>query len=181
MRDLGIDIPKTGVALAKALSSTCQVDGCNTMLSPFTGPGSDTLCRDHQMHLHEYGGFSKAAKPYTIGKTSVCEECGFDALEHPAIVAIEDPIMKNRAVRMIITTDHIDGNHSNNSLTNLIHICNICHNVKTIVSGDYLTSASDSTKPRAQPKKYKTRKKKMSDDKSLNADLGYSRIGRDNV
>lgn len=153
MRDIELDILKTGAAMRALPESCCEVDGCSIILSPYRGPGSDTLCRDHQMHLHEYGGFSKANKPYSIGKTSVCEDCGMDAAEHPSIAAIEDPIMKNRAIRMVITTDHVDGNHSNNSLDNLSHICNICHNVKTIVSGDYLTSAEDGTQPKKRKKK----------------------------
>ena len=161
MRDLELDILKTGAAMKALPGTCCEVDGCSTILTPYKGPGGDTYCRAHQMHLHEYGGFSKAQKPYTIGKTSVCEDCGMDAAEHPSIAVIEDPIMKNRAIRMVITTDHIDGNHSNNSLENLSHICVVCHAVKTIISGDYLTSATDSTKPKASPKKYKPRKKKI--------------------
>ena len=48
------------------LNHKCSVDGCANPLSIFDGPGSDVLCRDHQLKLVEYGGAGKIDRLHTL-------------------------------------------------------------------------------------------------------------------
>ena len=52
-------------------------------------------------------------------KKSYCEACGFVAIH-----------------RSQLDIDHIDGDHSNNSLNNLQTLCANCHRLKTHLNGD---------------------------------------------
>ena len=45
---------------------TCSIPGCNDVLTSFQGPGSDCLCREHQLKQVEYGGVGKIARPHTF-------------------------------------------------------------------------------------------------------------------
>ena len=54
-------------------------------------------------------------------KKKCCESCGFIALH---------------SVQLDI--DHIDGNHSNNEVDNLMTLCSNCHRLKTYVNKDHM-------------------------------------------
>ncbi|TXG79480.1 MAG: HNH endonuclease [Spirochaetes bacterium] len=59
-------------------------------------------------------------KPYTIFKKDYCENCKFVPI-HPCQLDV----------------DHIDGDHSNNELSNLRTLCANCHRLKTFMNKDW--------------------------------------------
>ncbi len=63
------------------LKAVCCMDGCNNPLSIFDGPGSDVLCRDHQLKLVEYGGVGRIDRLHTLHRKWVCDDCGVDVSE----------------------------------------------------------------------------------------------------
>lgn len=63
----------------------------------------------------------KPRKSYRKIITGTCSKCGFKAVD-----------------LCQMDVDHIDGNHSNNSSTNLQEICANCHRLKTKLNKDYL-------------------------------------------
>ena len=58
---------------------------------------------------------------YRIHKKDYCEQCGFKAIH---------------AVQLDV--DHIDGNHFNNDVTNLMTLCANCHRLKTQRNSDHM-------------------------------------------
>ena len=65
--------------------------------------------------------FSKRGRrPYIKHKKDHCEKCGFIP-KHPCQLDV----------------DHIDGNHSNNDITNLQTLCANCHRLKTYLNEDW--------------------------------------------
>ena len=137
-RDRNLDAPKTGADVESALVTTCRAPGCESHISLYKGPNSDLYCRKHQLECYEYGGLAKGSKPYSFGKTTVCAICKKDVAELPQVKEITDAVQRNVALRSLITTDHIDGNHKNDTFDNLQHICNDCHSIKTTINEDYL-------------------------------------------
>lgn len=62
----------------------------------------------------------KYKKPYLLYKGYVCIKCGF----------VPEHICQ-------LDVDHIDGNHTNNDVSNLQTLCANCHRLKTHLNGDY--------------------------------------------
>ena len=135
-REANMDKLKEGALLKKARSLRCTVEGCDKVVTPYQGPGSDKYCREHQRTLSEYGGLSTGAKVYSFSRKDKCECCGFDPLTHPWIQSITDPKVQNAAIRSVLTVDHIDANHNNDNPENHQTLCPTCHNIKTIKFGD---------------------------------------------
>lgn len=141
-RDPKMDLLKEGVALRKARTTRCTVEGCNKFLTAYQGPGSDTLCRSHQKNLAEYGGMGTIKKVYSHHRDTHCEHCGYTPLTDERVQSQEDPKIRNRLARTLLTVDHIDGNHENNSPENLQTLCTVCHAIKTVVNGDTMTPSN---------------------------------------
>ena len=57
---------------------TCMLQDCDNKLSMYEGPGSQTLCREHQLECVEYGGMGKAERPHTFYRGWNCSSCGYD-------------------------------------------------------------------------------------------------------
>lgn len=135
-RERDLDQIKQGVALREARTRKCIVEGCESFLTPFQGPGSDSYCRHHQKKLSDYGGLASVKKPYTMERSAVCEKCGYDPANDPALADITDAKKRNSAIRAVLSVDHIDGNHYNNEPENLQTLCQNCHSIKTILNND---------------------------------------------
>ena len=125
------------------LKSVCCMDGCDKLLSMFEGPGSDVLCRDHQLKLVEYGGAGKIDRLHTLHRKWVCDDCGVDVSEqvkakYPTLEK-ENPVLFNRLCRNRIIGDHqvrrADG--GNDSEENIRSMCLNCNSDKTILSEDW--------------------------------------------
>jgi len=143
MRDGVYDKMKPMHQLRKDLGKMCSVPGCDNKLTQFQGPGADSLCRDHQLNLVEYGGVGKIERPHTFHRKWVCDECDKDASEdvdkkYPGL-RDSDPKLFNRLCRNRIIGDHIvrraDGGEDTEE--NIQTLCLDCNSDKTIISEDY--------------------------------------------
>jgi len=121
----------------------CCIDGCGKPISQMTGPGSDRLCRDHQVNQREYGGVGRMDRPHTFHRKWVCDHCGKDVSEEvrkkfPEMEE-QDPVTFNRLCRNRIIGDHIirQADGGDNSKENLQSLCLDCNSDKTILNEDY--------------------------------------------
>lgn len=124
----------------------CCIDGCDRELTQFEGPGSDSLCRHHQLKQREYGGVGRIDRPHTFHRKWVCDHCGKDVSEevrkkYPEIEE-QDPITFNRLCRNRIIGDHIirQADGGDDSEENLQSLCLDCNSDKTILNEDYRKS-----------------------------------------
>ena len=135
LRDPNKDPLKSGSVLkAQILNNImCKLIDCNEPVSIFEGPGSNCLCRKHQLQAIEYGGMGRIDRPHTFYRNWVCDSCGYDVREDPLILAIEDPFEQLQAMRMVMQGDHIirksDG--GTDSEENINPLCCRCHMIKT--------------------------------------------------
>jgi hypothetical protein len=122
---------------------TCQIPGCGKPVSNMTGPGSDRLCREHQLMQREYGGPGRLDRPHTFHRKWVCAHCGKDvsaevAAKYPGLED-KDPKIFNRLCRNRIIADHIvrkaDG--GDDSAENIQSLCLDCNSDKTILNEDF--------------------------------------------
>jgi 5-methylcytosine-specific restriction endonuclease McrA len=125
----------------------CCIDGCGNPISQMTGPGSDRLCRDHQVNQIEYGRVGRMDRPHTFHRKWVCDHCGKDVSEEvrkkfPDLEA-SDPVTFNRLCRNRIIGDHIirQADGGDNSKENLQSLCLDCNSDKTILNEDYKRSS----------------------------------------
>jgi 5-methylcytosine-specific restriction endonuclease McrA len=137
MRDPIFDKPKSLLQIRKDLDKTCKV--CGKPVSNFEGPGSDALCREHQIQQREYGGMGRIDRPHTFHRDWICDECGYNALEDPRLADITDEMTKRRVARVLMHGDHqhrqADG--GDDSKDNVRSLCFVCHAKKTILNEDW--------------------------------------------
>lgn len=119
---------------------SCSLDGCQNPLTEFKGPGQDVLCREHQVEQREYGGFGRYDRPHTFHRGYICDECGQDVRELPQVKAIENPVVRMRAMRSLMHGDHqhLKSEGGSDAQENIRNVCNTCHTVKTIEKEDFL-------------------------------------------
>lgn len=122
---------------------TCTIDGCDNPITAFRGPGSDCLCREHQIDQVEYGGMGKIARPHTFHRKWVCSECGWDILSDPRLADVQNEETKRRIARILSHGDHhlerkADG--GDDSATNVRPLCVVCHAKKTALNEDWRRS-----------------------------------------
>lgn len=139
MRLVKYDKIKTGAQMEKELGTRCFIDGCDKKLTHMQGPGSEVLCREHQLMQREYGGMGRIDRPHTFHRDWVCEECGYNALEDPRLSDIQDEMTKRRVARVLMHGDHhhrqADG--GDDSKQNVRSLCFVCHAKKTILNEDW--------------------------------------------
>jgi hypothetical protein len=125
------------------LKKVCCMDGCNNALTQYEGPGSDLLCREHQLKLVEYGGAGRLDRLHTLHRKWICDDCGIDVSEqvrqkHPTLES-DNPVLFNRLCRNRIIGDHqvrqSDG--GNDSEENIRSLCLNCNSDKTILNEDW--------------------------------------------
>lgn len=117
----------------------CKLVDCNDPLSMYEGPGSDCLCRAHQLECVEYGGMGKHDRPSTFYRGWVCEECGYDPREDAQIQDIEDEFHKLRVMRGVMHGDHqtLKSRGGSDAADNIRTLCCRCHMIKTYKEKDY--------------------------------------------
>ena len=127
------------------LQARCKHKDCTNDLSIFDGPGSDILCRQHQLELVEYGGYGKISKLHTFHRSDVCECCGQDINEDPRWAKCESYFgavltdkQKSEQKRRYNHGDHdfrrADGGDDTSENTNAF--CSFCHWYKTVLYND---------------------------------------------
>jgi hypothetical protein len=126
---------------------TCSLDGCDKPLSIYEGPGSDSLCRAHQLKQKEYNGLGRLDRPHTFHRKYVCDMCGIDVAErvrnkYPTLEETS-PELFNRLCRNQIIGDHIIRRADGGSDTedNIQSLCLLCNSDKTILSEDWRKSS----------------------------------------
>ena len=127
---------------------TCMLQDCDNKLSMYEGPGSQTLCRVHQLECVEYGGMGKAERPHTFYRGWSCSNCGCDPrTDELRFGYIKDEYHKLRAMRGVMHGDHIHlkSRGGDDSKSNIQTLCVLCHMAKTYGEKDYLGTKKLST------------------------------------
>ena len=135
----------------KRTITKCCLDGCNNLLTHYKGPGSMTLCREHQLLLREYGGHGRMDRKYTFWKKDYCEDCGRHPItDNKQIRKLKEPI-RTIVGMMMLSVDHIEaGDRSSDKYTNSNNInhkdncktvCDECHKLKTYLTGDHWSNS----------------------------------------
>jgi hypothetical protein len=140
MRNTIYDKMKSASQLEKELDRVCSIPGCGKGLTHMQGPGSEVLCREHQLFQREYGGMGRIDRPHTFHRTWCCSECGYNPLEDERLQDIEDEDIKRRVARVLMHGDHhgerrADG--GDDTKENIKSLCVVCHAKKTIINEDY--------------------------------------------
>ena len=141
LRDPKFDKPKGLAQIQRDMGKICKA--CGEPVSNFEGPGSDVLCRKHQIGQRQYGGTGRIDRPHTFHRTFVCDDCGKDVAtevgkKYPTLQE-SDPTLFNRLCRNRVIGDHIirraDG--GDDSAENVQTLCLDCNSDKTILNEDY--------------------------------------------
>ena len=140
IRNPSKDKLKSNSVLKEQLSKPCMLEDCDNTISIYDGPGSNVLCRDHQLECVEYGGMGKPERPWTFYRTMECAKCGYNPTEDPQFEEIEDEYHRLRVMRAIMHGDHIHlkSQGGANTKDNIQTLCVKCHMIKTYRDKDYL-------------------------------------------
>ena len=65
IRNPSKDKLKSNSVLKEQLTKPCMLEDCDNTISIYDGPGSNVLCREHQLECVEYGGMGKPERPWT--------------------------------------------------------------------------------------------------------------------
>lgn len=145
MREGKWDQPKAFAQLKRELGKVCSIPGCGKPLSHLDGPGSECLCREHQLEQREYGGYGRPDRPHTFHRSDMCSCCGQDINDDPRWekaqtffgVSLTEG-QKHEIKRRYNHGDHnfrkADGGDDSASNTNAL--CSFCHWVKTVIHND---------------------------------------------
>jgi len=138
------DKPKSQRILDKqqyASNCKCKLEDCDRDLTVFSGPGSDSYCREHQLKLTDYeGGMGKADRPHTFYRNWVCNDCGYDPRKDSAFDDMEDEFHKAACMRSTLDGDHqiLAQEGGPDTEDNVVTRCCRCHRIKTMKNKDYL-------------------------------------------
>lgn len=113
---------------------------CDEPLTLFQGPGSDTLCRDHQLIMIEYGGVGRLDRPHSFHRNAnfICDDCGWSILDDHRLAGIEDEDKKRQVARILLHGDHLirQADGGDDSKENVKSLCVVCHAKKTVLNND---------------------------------------------
>jgi 5-methylcytosine-specific restriction endonuclease McrA len=143
IRNSNLDKFKSPAVLKEQQSKhlKCKLLDCDNLLSMYEGPGSDSLCRDHQLQCKEYGGFGNPAEPHTFFRDWVCSNplCQYDPRNDPAFNVIENPYLKLTAMKYQMHGDHIIPRAlgGTDAKENIQVLCKKCHDIKSFKNGDF--------------------------------------------
>lgn len=135
----------------RIFETQCSLPGCTNHLTIFKGPGSSSLCRQHQIIQREYGGHGRLDRPYTFWKKDHCEECGHSPMrDNIKIRELPEPYRQILGM-MMLHVDHLKvgrkskytRGHEINHPDNLKTLCLECHMLKTYSSGDHWSEFHD--------------------------------------
>jgi hypothetical protein len=147
-RDFKWDVPKTLAQKKKELlagKTTCTVEGCDKPLTNMQGPGSELLCREHQLLHIEYGGYGKTDRMHTFHRSDTCACCGQNINDDPRWEKAEKffDVVLNEKQRHEIKRRYNHGDHNfrkadggDDSAENTNAYCTFCHWVKTVINND---------------------------------------------
>ena len=140
IRDPKKDKLKSNAVLKEQLNKKCMLEDCDNTISIYDGPGSNTLCREHQLECVEYGGMGKPERPWTFYRTMECAKCGYNPTDDPQFEEIEDEYHRLRVMRAIMHGDHIHlkSQGGSNAKENIRSLCVLCHMAKSYIEKDYL-------------------------------------------
>ena len=151
LRDPSKDKLKSSAVLKEQYRTapTCMLEDCDNEISMYDGPGSNILCREHQLECVEYGGMGKPSRPHTFYRNWVCEDCGYDPREDPYYANVEefdDEFHHVSCMRSMMEGDHgitqsqgrQDESLSIHTEENITTRCCMCHRKKTMKNKDYL-------------------------------------------
>jgi hypothetical protein len=106
-----------------------------------TGPGSDMLCRKHQLEgIHYKDGQGKASRPYLFHRGTVCEVCRYDPSTDPDVTQHKESLNEieySRMLRSLLEVNHINGDHNDNRPENCQTVCTKHHRIITILNKHY--------------------------------------------
>ena len=140
MRSMQHDKMKSLSVLEKYFGRTCMLDDCDEPVSHMDGPGSNVLCRDHQLQQKEYGGVGRIDRPWTFYRKWYCDQCGYEPLKDHRFADVTDQTKLHRLARSLIHADHhhtrrADG--GSDTQENIKSLCYACHAKKTVLNEDY--------------------------------------------
>jgi hypothetical protein len=121
----------------------CKIPNCEEDITIFEGPGSELLCRSHQLMCKEYGEdcFGNPAEPHTFFRGWVCSNllCQYDPRNDPAFNEIENPYLKLTAMKYQMHGDHIIPRAlgGTDAKENIQVLCKKCHDIKSFKNGDF--------------------------------------------
>lgn len=127
---------------------TCVAADCTEYITTFTGPGSNKLCREHQLQLTDYGGLGKIDRPWTFSRDWSCAWCGYSPKDDPWFknppIPWESEVHLHGGMRSTLVGDHshdLKSNGGGHGKDNVQTLCQNCNAKKTTLYKD-----SDSSK-----------------------------------
>jgi hypothetical protein len=151
LRDSNKDKRKSNHVIKEqvAREATCMLEDCCNPISIYEGPGSNILCRTHQLDCVEYGGMGKPERPHTFYRNWICEDCGYDPRVDPDFANVEEfdgEFHRLSCMRAMMEGDHgVTQSEGRQDETLLVHTeenittrCCMCHRKKTMKNKDYL-------------------------------------------
>ena len=141
------DVEKPDKLIKEQFGMICKLEDCDEELTTLTGPGSNVLCRTHQLMCAEYGGMGKLDRLHTFYRDWVCEDCKYDPRKDPVFDSIEDEYHKLACMRATLEGDHqvLKSAGGANTRANTKTRCCRCHRIKTMINKDYLGAKNETT------------------------------------
>jgi 5-methylcytosine-specific restriction endonuclease McrA len=140
LKDSNKDNLKTELMITHQHGKICKIPDCENTITIFEGPGSEVLCRDHQLQCREYGGFLNPAEPHTAFRDWICSNplCNYDPRKDPAFEELEEPL-KSTAMKYQMHGDHIIPRAlgGTDAKENIQVLCKKCHDIKSFKNGDF--------------------------------------------